>query len=83
MSSARDSVDAVQSDVCDFLEEKTEDGEFYFKGKFIADEVESSPRQLGAVIHKLQESYPDERDVSLSIEKWSYTSATTWRVVRQ
>ncbi|WP_159898938.1 DUF7123 family protein [Salinirussus salinus] len=58
-----------------FLERKATDGEMYFKSKFIADEVGLSPKEIGALMVKLKESAP-----GLEIEKWSYTSATTWRV---
>ena len=58
-----------------FLREKAEDGELYFKSKFIADEVGLSPKEIGALMVKLSKSATD-----LEIEKWSYTSATTWRV---
>jgi hypothetical protein len=47
----------------------------YFKSKFIADEVGLSPKEIGALMVKLKDSAAD-----LEIEKWSYTSATTWRV---
>mgnify|MGYP006288971201 CR=1 FL=1 len=58
-----------------YLREKAADGELYFKSKFIADEVGLSPKEIGALMVKLKESAGD-----LEIEKWSYTSATTWRV---
>ena len=58
-----------------FLREKAADGEMYFKSKFIADEVGLSPKEIGALMVKLRESAAD-----LHVEKWSYTSATTWRV---
>ncbi|MFB6162602.1 MAG: hypothetical protein ABEJ86_04060 [Halococcoides sp.] len=58
-----------------FLEQKAHDGELYFKSKFIADEVGLSPKEIGALMVKLRDSATD-----LEIEKWSYTSATTWRV---
>lgn len=58
-----------------YLLEKAQDGEMYFKSKFIADEVELSPKEIGALMVKLRESATD-----ITIEKWSYTSATTWRV---
>ncbi|QGN06355.1 hypothetical protein Hrd1104_02955 [Halorhabdus sp. CBA1104] len=58
-----------------FLKQKAADGEMYFKSKFIADEVNLSPKEIGALMVKLRESASD-----LSVEKWSYTSATTWRV---
>jgi len=58
-----------------FLERKAADGEMYFKSKFIADEVDLSPKEIGALMVKLKDSASN-----LHIEKWSYTSATTWRV---
>jgi hypothetical protein len=58
-----------------FLAQKAEDGELYFKSKFIADEVGLSPKEIGALMVKLKDSASD-----LEIEKWSYTSATTWRI---
>ena len=58
-----------------YLKEKASDGELYFKGKFIADEVGLTPKEIGALMVKLSETATD-----IEIEKWSYTSATTWRV---
>lgn len=59
-----------------YLREKAEqDGELYFKSKFIAEEVGLSPKQIGALMVKLSKSATD-----IEVEKWSYTSATTWRV---
>jgi len=58
-----------------YLRRKASDGEMYFKSKFIADEVDLSPKEIGALMVKLKDSATD-----LEIEKWSYTSATTWRV---
>ena len=58
-----------------YLRQKASDGEMYFKSKFIADEVGLSPKEIGALMVKLRDSATD-----LDIEKWSYTSATTWRV---
>ncbi|MFB6269544.1 MAG: hypothetical protein ABEH83_06350 [Halobacterium sp.] len=58
-----------------YLREKAEDGELYFKSKFIADDVDLSPKEIGAIMVKLSKSATD-----LEVEKWSYTSATTWRV---
>jgi hypothetical protein len=61
----------------EFLAQKAADGEMYFKSKFIADEVGLSPKEIGALMVKLKESAAE-----LHVEKWSYTSATTWRVER-
>lgn len=58
-----------------YLRERAEDGELYFKSKFIADDVDLSPKEIGALMVQLKDTTAD-----LSIEKWSYTGATTWRV---
>ncbi|KAB1197966.1 MULTISPECIES: hypothetical protein [Haloferax] len=58
-----------------YLLERAKDGEMYFKSKFIADDVGLSPKEIGALMVKLRDSATE-----LTIEKWSYTSATTWRV---
>lgn len=59
-----------------FLKGKVEDqGELYVKSKFIADEVGLSPKEIGGLLPKLQ-----DKDIELTIEQWSYSSATTWRI---
>jgi hypothetical protein len=67
--------DSKEARLRSYLREKATEGEMYFKSKFIADEVDLSPKEIGALMVKLKESASD-----LEIEKWSYTSATTWRV---
>jgi len=64
-----------QQRLADYLRERAADGEVYFKSKFIANDVDLSAKEIGALIVKLQDSVTD-----LSIERWSYTGATTWRV---
>ena len=64
-----------QARLKEYLRNRAADGEVYFKSKFIADDVGLSPKEIGALMFKLSESATD-----LEIEKWSYTSATTWRV---
>jgi hypothetical protein len=68
---------SIEERLKSFLKEKASDGETYFKSKFIADEVDLSPKEIGALMVKLKDSATD-----LQVEKWSYTSATTWRVER-
>ena len=58
-----------------YLADRAADGEMYFKSKFIADDVDLSPKEIGALMVKLSDGA-----TNLVIEKWSYTSATTWRV---
>ncbi len=58
-----------------YLHQRAAEGEVYVKGKFIADDVNLSPKEIGALMVQLRDSATD-----LEIEKWSYTSATTWRI---
>jgi hypothetical protein len=59
-----------------YLREQTEtQGELYFKSKFIAEDVGLSAKEIGALMVKLEDSAAD-----LEVERWSYTSATTWRI---
>ena len=66
-----------ETHLANYLREKTAEkgGEMYFKGKFIADDVGLSSKEIGALMLKLKDSTP-----GLEVEKWSYTGATTWRV---
>ena len=71
------STESKESRLRTYLRQRAEDGEIYVKGKFIADDVGLSPKEIGALMVKLRDSAGD-----LEVEKWSYTSATTWRVSR-
>lgn len=73
--SAQSSTNSKEDQLKQYLREQVVDGEIYFKSKFISDDVGLSPKEIGALMVKLRESASD-----LEIEKWSYTSATTWRV---
>lgn len=61
--------------IVNYLEDKVEDGKIYFKSKFMSDELDMSPKEIGANMLRLSEQCEH-----LAIEKWSYASATTWRV---
>jgi Mn-dependent DtxR family transcriptional regulator len=58
-----------------YLRSEAADGDAYIKSKFIAEEVDLSPSQVGLLLTRLRES-----DGGVDVEKWSYTNATTWRV---
>ena len=58
-----------------YLRDEAADGEAYIEAKFIADDVDLSPKEIGALLVQLQDSIPD-----IEIEQWSYTGATTWRI---
>ena len=58
-----------------YLRRCARDSDAYVKSKFIADDVDLTPSQVGLLLKRLRESEGD-----IDIEKWSYTNATTWRV---
>lgn len=58
-----------------YLAEEAKDSDIYVKSKFIADDVGMSAREIGQLMARLKENAS-----TIEIEKWSYTSATTWRV---
>lgn len=58
-----------------YLRRQAADGEFYFKSKQIADDVDLSAKEIGALLPDLRQSAP-----ALEIEEWGYSNATTWRV---
>ena len=60
-----------------YLHERSADGDFYFKSKFVADDLDMTPSQVGSLVDRLRES-----TTGLDIERWAYTNATTWRVTR-
>ncbi len=64
-----------QAEIVEYLEDRVEDGKCYFKSKFISDDLDMSSREIGTNMLRLS-----ERCERLSIEKWSYASATTWKV---
>lgn len=74
--SAHSSAETKEDRLLRYLRSKATAGDYYFKSKFIAEEVGLSPKEIGALMVKLKESASE-----LDIEKWSYTGATTWRVV--
>jgi hypothetical protein len=58
-----------------YLRRRAEDGEFYFKSKFIAGEVGLSTKEIGALLPEVRESA-----TAIDIDEWAYANATTWRV---
>ncbi|WP_253737971.1 DUF7123 family protein [Halohasta salina] len=51
------------------------DNQTYFKSRLIADELGMSAKEVGTNMPPLVES-----EVDLTIEKWGYSSGTTWMV---
>ena len=61
----------------DYLRDRAESGNLYFKSKFIAADVGLSPKEIGAIFAKIR----IDSTTDFQLEKWAYTSATTWRVI--
>ncbi len=57
-----------------YLREQADD-QMYFKSRLIADELGMSAKEVGANMTPLVEG-----DVDLTVEKWGYSSGTTWMV---
>ncbi len=57
-----------------FLEANV-DEQTYFKSRLIADEVGMSAKEVGTNMTAIAEG-----DVPISVEKWGYSSSTTWMV---
>lgn len=67
-----------QSKLASYLEEKVADGKIFFKSKFMTDDLGMSTKEIGSNMLRLAEEYE-----GLSIQKWSYSGATTWRVEKE
>jgi hypothetical protein len=59
-----------------YLRESTP-GQTYFKSRLIAEELGLSAKEVGSNIGALQGP-----EFGLDIEKWGYSSGTTWKVTR-
>ena len=70
------STEAKTELLTDYLRDRAENGNLYFKSKCIAADVGLSPKEIGALLAKIR---IDSR-YGFQLEKWAYTSATTWRV---
>ncbi|ERG89659.1 MAG: hypothetical protein J07HX5_01830 [halophilic archaeon J07HX5] len=46
----------------------------YFKSRLIADDLDLSSKEVGANMHTVAEA------AEFSVEKWGYSSGTTWMV---
>ncbi len=49
----------------------------YFKSRLMAEDLDMTAKEVGANMTALLRA-----DTDLSIEKWGYSSGTTWRVVQ-
>ncbi len=56
-----------------YLRERA-DERTYFKSRLIADELDMTPKEVGANLRAIRD------DADISVEKWGYSSSTTWQV---
>lgn len=47
----------------------------YFKSRLIADELDMTAKEVGTNMPAIRQTAPD-----VEIEKWGYSSSTTWKV---
>ncbi|QLC33783.1 hypothetical protein EFA46_006090 [Halarchaeum sp. CBA1220] len=53
------------------------DTQTYFKSRLIGDALDLSAKEVGANMAAIQEG-----EFALDVEKWGYSSSTTWKVTR-
>lgn len=67
---------AKQRRILAYLRDRA-DERTYFKSRCIAEDLGLSAKEVGANMGAIRDG-----DVDLTVEKWGYSSGTTWRVVR-
>ena len=63
-----------QRQILAYLREHS-DTQTYFKSRLIGEELDLSAKEVGTNMTALE-----QQDVGLDIEKWGYSSSTTWMV---
>jgi hypothetical protein len=63
-----------QQAILAYLREHADD-QTYFKSRLIGEELDMSPKEVGTNMTAIQNS-----DADLDVEKWGYSSSTTWKV---
>ena len=65
-----------QRRILQYLAENAE--QTYFKSRLIAEELGLSAKEVGATMRAIR-----REDVGLTVEKWGYSSGTTWMVTSE
>jgi DNA-binding MarR family transcriptional regulator len=65
-----------QHRILEYLRDHADD-RTYFKSRLIGDELELSAKEVGANMPAIE----DADDHDLEVERWGYSSSTTWKVV--
>jgi hypothetical protein len=63
-----------QQRILRYLEERA-DEQTYFKSRLIADDLDMSAKEVGTNMKAIEQG-----EFDLSVEKWGYSSSTTWMV---
>jgi biotin operon repressor len=63
-----------QRRILEYLREHA-DTQTYFKSRLIGEELDLSAKEVGTNMTALQDD-----DVDIDVEKWGYSSSTTWKV---
>lgn len=73
-SGATSELTEKQRQILQYLEGEAE-GQMYFKSRLIAEDLGLSAKEVGANMGALRRG-----EVGIDIEKWGYSSGTTWKV---
>jgi hypothetical protein len=68
------SLSEKQRRILEFLKDHA-DEQTYFKSRLIADELDMSAKEVGTNMTAIERG-----DFEVSVEKWGYSSSTTWMV---
>jgi DNA-binding MarR family transcriptional regulator len=75
-TAAANSLSTKQHRILEYLREHA-DGRTYFKSRLIAEDLGLSAKEVGTNMTAIAES-----EFDVSVEKWGYSSGTTWMVTR-
>ncbi|WP_424019904.1 DUF7123 family protein [Halorientalis pallida] len=71
---AQTSLSEKQSRILEYLRENA-DTQTYFKSRLIGDALDMSAKEVGTNMPAIQNG-----DFEVDVEKWGYSSSTTWKV---
>lgn len=77
-ATARPTVDLSEKQrrILGYLRDRAAD-QRYFKSRLIGEDLGMSAKEVGANMAALQD---DDLELGLAVEKWGYSSSTTWKV---
>ena len=69
----------TEAEIIRYLKEKVNEGQVYFKSKYIAKDLDEKPKRIGQILFALSQK---KRVSGMNIAPWSCTFSITWRVVK-